>query len=130
MLRSCRSARIVARRALPALVAATVLHAAGCLGSSGPDACELIADKTFASLNQMECGRGADGAITYCNWRVSFTHGTYSWAHSDVVETGTYSCDGATIFTTRGVASMTPLLGRLDLETGRLTWDASTYVIQ
>ncbi len=90
----------------------------------------LIAGKTFASLNQMDCGLGADGVVAQCNWRVSFTDGTYSWAPSDVVESGTYTCDGATIFTTRTAASMTPLLGRLDLETGRLTWDGATYVAQ
>ena len=125
------SGRTGARRALPVLIAATVLNAAGCFGSGGPDACTLIAGNTFVSVNQMECGLGANGVVTRCNWRVSFTtDGIYSWAYSDVIEAGSYACDGATITTTRSVASTTTLLGWLDFQTGQLTWDGATYVAQ
>jgi hypothetical protein len=129
MPRGRRSTRTFAERALLALIATTALNAAGCSGYGGPDACSLIAGKTFLSLNLMECGLGPNGVVS-CNWRVSFTDGTYSWAHSDVVEDGGYSCDGATITTTRPVTSTTPLLGRLDFQTGQLTWDGATYVVQ
>ena len=109
----------------------TVLNAAGCFGAGGPEACTLIAGKAFVSVNQMDCGLGANGVVTRCNWRVSFTtDGIYSWAYSDVIEAGRYACDGATITTTRSVVSTTPLLGRLDFQTGQLTWDADTYVAQ
>jgi len=114
---------------LRVVIAATALNAAGCFGAGGPDACTLIAGKSFVSLNLKECGLGANGVVN-CNWRVSFADGTYSWAHSDVVETGSYACDGATITTARGVASTTPLLGHLDYQTGQLTWDGDTYVVQ
>jgi len=128
MLRDLHGRRKVSRSALPALIAATVLNAAGCFGSGGPDACTLITGHTFVSVNQMECGLGANGVATRCNWRVSFTDGIYSWSYSDVIETGSYSCDGATITTARNVASTTPLLGWLDFQTGQLTWDGATYV--
>jgi hypothetical protein len=101
-----------------------------CAASSAPDACILIADTTFVSVNQMECGLGPDGVVTRCNWRVAFTASAYTWSHSDVVESGAYSCDGATIIATRAAASTTPLLGRLDPQTGQLTWDGATYVAQ
>ncbi len=130
MPRALQLARKIARRALPVLIAATVSNAAGCFGSGGPDACTLIAGRTFVSVNQMECGLGANGVVTRCNWRVSFTDGMYSWAYSDVIEAGSYSCDGATITTARSVASTTPLLGWLDYQTGQLTWDGATYVAQ
>lgn len=125
-----RFARGVARLALPILIAAIGLNAAGCFGPGGPDACTLIAGRTFTSVNQMDCGLGANGVVTRCNWRVSFGDGTYSWAYSDVMETGAYSCDGATITTTRNATSTAPLLGWLDFQTGRLTWDGATYVVQ
>jgi hypothetical protein len=112
-----------------ALITAIALTAA-CSGSSAPDACTLIADTTFVSVNQMECGLGPNGVVTRCNWRVSFSAGAYTWSHSDVVEVGAYSCDGATITATRAGASTTPLLGRLDPQTGQLTWDGATYVAQ
>ena len=130
MIVVARIARSVARSAQLVLLATTVLNAAGCFGSGGPDACTLIAGKTFGSVNQMECGLGANGVVTRCNWRVSFTDGTYSWSYSDVMEAGSYTCDGATITTTRSVASTTPLLGWLDFQTGQLTWDGATYVVQ
>ena len=89
----------------------------------------MIDGKTFVSVNQMECGLGPSGVVN-CNWRVTFTGGTFSWSHSDVVETGSYTCDGAVISATRAVPSTTPLLGRLDPQTGQLTWDGATYLVQ
>ena len=73
---------------------------------------------------------GGTGTDVYCNWSVRFSDGNFFWGHSDVAESGNYSCDGATITATRGGASTTPLLGRLDPQTGQLTWDGATYVAQ
>ena len=116
------------RRWLLVSIAAVVLAAAGCSGAGYADTCALIDGKAFASSDQMECGLGPSG-VTYCNWSVTFTGGAYSWSHSDVVETGRYTCDGAAITATRSTTT-TPLLGRLDPQTGQLTWDGATYLVQ
>ena len=96
----------------------------------GADTCAAIDGKTFVSVNQMECGPSPDAGVTLCNWHITFTGGAYSWSHSDVVETGSYGCDGPVINATRGIPAATPLLGRLDSQTGQLTWDGATYLVQ
>jgi len=118
------------RRLLPVIVAGMVCAATGCSGAGGPDACALIDGKTFVSVNQMECGLSQNGGLVYCNWSVRFSDGTYFWHFSDVAAADHYSCDGATITAIRGGASTTPLLGRVDPQTGQLTWDGATYVAQ
>ncbi len=49
--------------------------------------CEAVEVFTF-------CAGPRDGA---CDWRIEFRSGRYEWAHSDVVESGEYTCDGTTV---------------------------------
>jgi hypothetical protein len=60
-------------------IAAIAIGETGCSGAGGPDACALIAGETFASVNQMECGLDANGAATFCTWRVSFQTSWLTW---------------------------------------------------
>jgi len=50
-----------------------------------------------------------------------------AFASSD--QMGPSACDGAAITATRSTTT-TPLLGRLDPQTGQLTWDGATYLVQ
>jgi hypothetical protein len=130
MTRTSAPARMILRSLMPVLIAGAWLQGAGC-GSSLPgqyagDACAIIANKTYVSVNQMECGLGPNG-VAYCNWNVAFSaDGTFDWRHSDVVESGSYTCNGAAITGTRGSAA--PVAGMLDANVDRLTWDGAAYV--
>jgi hypothetical protein len=83
------------------------------------DACEVIDGNTYVSLEEMECGLGPNGP-EYCNWHISFDSGTWDWSHSDVMETGGYTCDANLI--DGGSYS-----GELDMGTGILTWEGADY---
>jgi hypothetical protein len=99
--------------------------------ADGPDAtadsCAAVRGKSFASVNPMECGLGPNGVVT-CHWSVVFhADGTFAWAHSDVSESGTYSCDGASITGVRGGGAI--IVAHFDDATGTLTWDGAAYVL-
>jgi hypothetical protein len=95
------------------------------VADAGSGACASIAGKTFVSLNTMECGLTPTG-VAMCNWSITFaTDGTFSWRHSDVGESGTYTCSGATITGNNGIS--TPRTGMLDPQTNLLTWEGAQY---
>ena len=64
------------------------------------DDCNSISNSSFRSINQYEVGLGPDGpAMGY--WGIQFQKGTtlsdygkstFQWGHSDVSESGTYTC--------------------------------------
>jgi hypothetical protein len=54
--------------------------------------CEGLAGSVWESIDALECGRGG-----MCHWRVSFDATTWDSVHSDVAETGTWTCSGGTI---------------------------------
>jgi hypothetical protein len=52
--------------------------------------------------------------------------GSYTWSHSDVVDTGTYGCTGLAL-------DITPRFGEViaasvDPETSNVTWEGQVYV--
>jgi hypothetical protein len=124
----------IVKSLMPALIAGALLPApAGCSSSlksadAGTDACPLIAGLTFYSVDEMECGLAPpDAGVATCHWSVAFTTtGSFSWRHSDVVESGTYTCNGATITGTRG-GTFAPITGTLEFQTYGLTWDGVRY---
>ncbi len=65
--------------------------------AGGP--CALIVGRTFQSVNVMECGvGGASGSVSTCAWTIQFgTNATYYWHHSDILEQGTYRCEGGAL---------------------------------
>jgi hypothetical protein len=113
--------------------------AAGCSSSSGgahdaggdgrdanANACAALAGHTFSSVAEMECGLTPDGAAS-CHWTIRFaTDGTYSWSYSDVGQSGTYACSGASVMGTR--TGSPAVSGSYDAQTGQLTWDGVVYV--
>ncbi len=90
----------------------------GSTGAPG-DACDIIEGLTYGSLEPMECGLGPMGP-ELCTWTISFTAGGWEWNHSDVQESGRYTCTGFDI--DGGTYS-----GWLDPMTGILTWEGAEY---
>jgi len=98
----------------------------GVLIDGGSDACEMLGNLTFDSIDERECGLAPpDSGAALCHWRITFTNGTtFTWRHSDYVESGTYSCSDNTITAqtqTRGSLTST-------LNLWRFTWDGVVYI--
>lgn len=93
--------------------------------TGAPDACALLAGKTFKSVDELECGLGPNG-VELCRWTLTFTDATYQHMYSDVGETGTYTCAGGVIM---GKASGLDedRAGTIDGATGALVWQTIAY---
>jgi len=62
--------------------------------------CNLISNSSFRSINQYEVGLGPNGpamgywVIQFQNSTIDYGKPTFQWSHSDVSESGTYTCKG------------------------------------
>jgi hypothetical protein len=94
------------------------------------DACEAVANSTFLSLAELECGRTQTGVAT-CQWGLSFTDNgatrQVSWRHSDYVMTLSYACSGFTVTATSASGEESTYTGKYDPATRILTWDGVQY---
>jgi len=105
---------------------------AACTTSSSPPAvtqhgaCTALEGRAFTSVDQHECGLGPSGPA-YCSWGITFdasggASSSARWRYSDIEQTLTVTCDGAT------VTSATPAYtGTYDDATATLTWDGFAY---
>ena len=84
-----------------------------------------FAPARFASVELLECGASATG-VAKCNWQLDFLKDdTFEWFYSDVVEIGSYLCDGATVF---GVVSDDRSFeGTYDESLEQMAWDGVVY---
>lgn len=87
------------------------------------DVCaELRRQGAYVSRVDFECGPPLEGRpAPRCHSRIEFSEGTYQWRHTDMVFTGTYTCEG---FQIRGDEHH----GTFDPETGHLRWEGVEYV--
>jgi hypothetical protein len=86
-------------------------------------ACDAISGRTFASVEELECGISPDG-VALCHWHLTFnTDGTWSWQHSDYGESGTWDCADGVVSST-GPSSYS---GTYDPLTDTLSWDGHDY---
>jgi hypothetical protein len=93
---------------------------------SGPP-CEAIDGTTFKSVEKHDAG---PGETTRAHWRVSFENGGYEYSHSDVVESGSYSCtveDGTTTLEGSPGGSDRTYSGTYDPESDVLEWEEIRY---
>jgi hypothetical protein len=81
--------------------------------------CEALELRTFLSVDELECGLGP-GGVELCNWRVELRGGRYEWGHSDVAESGTYTCTGSVV-----TADM--YVGTWDDDREIFVWDGVDY---
>lgn len=95
--------------------------------TGGP--CEAVDSATFKSIEKQPGGPAPDDESTAFHWRVRFGDGEFSYSHTDVVESGSYSCtaaDGAaTIEATAGPDRT--YTGTYDAQSGILEWDGVQY---
>lgn len=105
---------------------------AGSAGGGGSaDACADIVGKSFASVEQHECGLGQSGPVM-CNWQISFSLDasgalTYTWQHSDVGDSGPVTCQDGALTSAVGVSGQPPYTGTYDPATQALVWDGIDY---
>jgi len=90
-------------------------------------ACIDLEGRTFASLNELECGLSPDG-VSRCHWQLSFavrdtTASDFAWSYSDVAESGRVECHGQTLSATASLHHS----GSYDPVTQILTWDGELY---
>jgi hypothetical protein len=94
----------------------------------GDVACRLVTGQTYYSDGMSECGvGGAPGSVSTCNWQISFdavAH-TYSWRHSDVVDSQPYTCQGLSVDSVDGLHH-----GSIDPTSGALTWGGMSYSLR
>jgi len=92
--------------------------------------CEALGESTFRSIEQQPGGPAPEGESSAFHWRVRFSEGEYSYTHTDVVESGTYTCTGeggtATIEASPDATDETHT-GTYDADSGVLTWDGVEY---
>ena len=96
------------------------------------DDCNLISNSSFQSINQYEAGLGPNGpAMGY--WDIQFQKGTtlsnygeptFQWGHSDVSESGTYTCKENVLQVKFSDHSIT---AHYDGAKKILTWDGVEY---
>jgi hypothetical protein len=106
------------------LLGALTASAMSC--SSGDEgACGTLAGQRFQSVENQGC-LGPGGTTISCRWMVSFgTDHTYYYQHSDLMESGTYSCQGGTLSAHNLGGS--PLEVSFDAASGTLTWQGIAY---
>lgn len=87
------------------------------------DVCaELREQRTYVSREDFACGPPVEGRpAPRCHSRIEFVEGTYQWRHTDMVFTGTYTCEGVQI---RGDGHH----GVYDPDTRHLRWEGVEYV--
>jgi hypothetical protein len=114
--------------ALKALTAIAIVALTGCTSDDDGATCALVAH--YQSVDELECGLTPDGTAM-CHWMLSFTAtagdastGTLSWSHSDVGESGSYTCDGTAITANVTGRDVTVVLSAT---TGTLVFDGIAY---
>lgn len=93
---------------------------------SGPP-CASLDGATFRSVERQPGGPGPGETPLRRYWTVSFADGRFEYSHTDVVETGTYTCsveDGVATLTASRDSTLT---ATYDPETGVLEWDGVRY---
>jgi hypothetical protein len=99
---------------------------AGCVRAPYTDACSAVADSTWASVTEGECGLCAPGQVCTCTWHVTFSSpDSWHWQHSDFGESGTYGCTGLTL--TIGGGQPGGLEASYAPACDLLTWDGVVY---
>ena len=95
---------------------------------AGTNACARLAGLSFQSIDERECGLAPpDSGAALCHWGIRFTDATtFTWAHSDYVESGTYTCGANTI--TAQTQTRGTLTAIVDPAIWRFTWDGVVYV--
>jgi hypothetical protein len=116
-------------RAWLAVLAATA--AATLVAACSGDACDELEDRTFRAITEAECGLGPGGGQpqpVMCHWTIGFHLRRFTWNHSDMQESGSYSCDGDTV---RGDSDTGPVYtGVYDDTRSVLTWEGREYAPQ
>lgn len=108
-------ARVVFLIALSFFPTSAVLFAA--------DPCTQIEGETFRSVDSREVGLGPQGSVMG-HWSIRFKAGKFNWHHSDVVESGTYTCSGSKII---GEGFRRTYSGEYLRKRGVLTWQGMKY---
>jgi hypothetical protein len=98
---------------------------AGRGGNGGGNFCSMLAGMTWLSTTEQECGRGG----LRCRWRIIFTATMFDWQHSDVAESGTYTCSGNMV-TGQRLGGTNTIPGQYDPASQILTWDGLAYTPQ
>jgi hypothetical protein len=124
-----RTTRPSAGTATPASTTSETLAEREVVALSGPP-CETIEGTTFRSIETQPGGPAPDEESTAFHWQVRFGDGEYSYTHTDVVETGSYSCavtDGDATVDASASATDVTYTGTNDPESSVLTWDGIQY---
>jgi hypothetical protein len=100
------------------------------LDSGYADACQAVANSTFLSTEEHECGLTPTGIAT-CQWRLSFTdNGTtrqLSWQLSDYSLGLVYQCNGFALTAQSPSGTGAIYKGTYDPASGILLWDGFNY---
>jgi len=90
--------------------------------------CELLAKKSFQSVEQHEVGRSPAGEVKG-HWAIRFDEDQYRWRYSDVVEMGTYQCE-AGVLTLIGPSGAPRATGQWMPEALKVMIDNVDYALQ
>ena len=88
-----------------------------------PVACDLLDGRTFHSVELLDGGLGPAGPVL-SRWVLTFSNGSFGWTHSDMAESGSYTCESSDI---HALSVGLEIEGRLDATTGILSWDGVDY---
>jgi|SRR3989344_4024967 len=93
------------------------------LSQNNVDDCNLISNSSFRSTNQYEVGLGPNGEVMGY-WGITFRRNKFEWGHSDVSESGTYTCKNNVLQVKFFDHSIT---AHYDGSKKILTWDGVEY---
>jgi hypothetical protein len=93
-------------------------------GNDSDGVCEEVYNERFRSINQYEVGPIPEGGVAYGYWWVIFSDNTVEWAYSDIVETGTFTCENGII---NASINNREIEASYDEGSEILTWDGIEY---
>lgn len=124
---ACRAPYLHARLPVRGMVRVVFLVALSSLPTSAAlfaaDACSQMEGRTFRSVDSREVGLGPEGSVMG-HWSIGFRAGKFSWRHSDVSESGSYTCSGSRII---GQGFRRTYSGEYRRKRGVLTWQGMEY---
>ena len=87
--------------------------------------CSILPGSGWETFEPLECGEGPNGQVFLCHWAIKFERDIYSWAWSDIMESGEYTCEFGEISTPRQGNRPGPR-GQI-LSGEELEWDGMMY---
>lgn len=90
--------------------------------------CSDLSGQIWQSVEELDAGRSLNG-VAKMHWKLGFENGQFRWRYADVVESGTYTCDGDTVLLISALKDPRATAS-FDVESSELVINNLRYVLQ